>query len=175
MSKTRIPRLRILLPYVKDSYSMTQEPAPMSKAHNPCSNSGTALPTTTPLRSSALNNCRPTSLAFFSTDSSPQALYSGDEHPVALAKSAKNRPLNRFANITVCEYILKPLCQSGVWCVCVLHLPLASIWSHALEYGSTPYVGMAREEKWLPRATCTKSYVQNSALDIVILGLYEPY
>ena len=122
MSKTRIPRLRILLPYVKDSYSMTQEPAPMSKAHNPCSNSGTALPTTTPLRSSALNNCRPTSLAFSSTDSSPQALYSGDEHPVALAKSAKNRPLNRFANITVCEYILKPLCQSGVWCVCVLHL-----------------------------------------------------
>ena len=36
-----------------------------------------------------------------------------------------------------------------------------------MEYGSTPYVGMARGKKWLPHMPCTKVYVQNSALDIV--------
>ena len=43
-----------------------------------------------------------------------------------------------------------------------------------MEYGSTPYVGMAWGKKWPPPITCTKSYVQNSALD-VIMKLYEPY
>ena len=39
-----------------------------------------------------------------------------------------------------------------------------------MEYGSTPYVGMARRL----HITRTKSYVQNSAL-IIVMGLYEPY
>ena len=43
-------------------------------------------------------------------------------------------------------------------------------YSNFIEYGCTPYVGMAQNE-WL---TCTTSYVQNSALDVVI-SLYEPY
>ena len=42
-----------------------------------------------------------------------------------------------------------------------------------MEYGSTPYVGMARK-KWRPHITRTKSYVQNSAL-IIVIGFYEPY
>ena len=37
-----------------------------------------------------------------------------------------------------------------------------------MEYGSTPYVGMAQEKKR------TKSYVQNSAL-IIVIGFYDPY
>ena len=42
-----------------------------------------------------------------------------------------------------------------------------------MEYGSTPYIGMA-PKKWLPHCMCTKWYVQNSALDLVIsfCGLY---
>ena len=45
-----------------------------------------------------------------------------------------------------------------------------------MEYSSTPYVGMARGGggKRQLHVTCTKSYVQNSALDVVI-SLYEPY
>ena len=43
-----------------------------------------------------------------------------------------------------------------------------------MEYGSTPYVGMAWGKKWLPHVPCTKSHVQNSALDVVI-SFYEPY
>ena len=42
-----------------------------------------------------------------------------------------------------------------------------------MEYGSTPYVGMAREKMVAPHNTY-KLYVQNSALNIVI-GFYEPY
>ena len=42
-----------------------------------------------------------------------------------------------------------------------------------MEYGSTPYVGMAWEKIWLPHILCTNSYVQNSALDVV-RSLYEP-
>ena len=42
-----------------------------------------------------------------------------------------------------------------------------------MEYGSTPYVGMAREKKWRPHITRTKSYVQNSGL-IIVIGFYEP-
>ena len=43
-----------------------------------------------------------------------------------------------------------------------------------MEYGSTPYVGMAREKKWRPYRTRTKSYTQNLAL-IIVIGFYEPY
>ena len=43
-----------------------------------------------------------------------------------------------------------------------------------MEYGSTPYVGMAREKKWRPHITRTKSYAQNSAL-IIVISFYEPY
>ena len=39
-----------------------------------------------------------------------------------------------------------------------------------MEYGSTPYIGMA----WPPHCMCTKLYVPNSALDIVI-SLYVLY
>ena len=42
-----------------------------------------------------------------------------------------------------------------------------------MEYGSTPYVGMAQKKKWLPHVPYTK-HVQNSVLDVVI-SLYEPY
>ena len=44
-----------------------------------------------------------------------------------------------------------------------------------MEYGSTSYVGMAREKKASAvHVPCTKLYVQNSALDVAI-SLYEPY
>ena len=43
-----------------------------------------------------------------------------------------------------------------------------------MEYGSTPYVGMAREKNGGPIITRTKTYVQNSAL-IIVIGFYEPY
>ena len=42
-----------------------------------------------------------------------------------------------------------------------------------MEYGSTPYVGW-HGKKWRPHITRTKSYVQNSAL-IIVIGFYEPY
>ena len=39
------------------------------------------------------------------------------------------------------------------------------------EYGSTPYICRdGTGGKWLPHVPCTKSHVQNSALDVLVLG-----
>ena len=43
-----------------------------------------------------------------------------------------------------------------------------------MEYGSTPYVGMAWEKNGVHHITRIKSYVQNSALDAVI-NFGKPY
>ena len=50
---------------------------------------------------------------------------------------------------------------------------LTSLVTYSMEYGSTPYIGMA-PKKMAAHCMCTKWYVQNSALDIVI-SFYGPY